>query len=395
MIFSVIRLLFWVSLSGLLYTYFVYPIILLLVYLVVQSYRDLKFLTGRHDRRVLPPTITEAPAVTLIIPAHNEEEHLAEKIANLERIAYTRDKVEIIFVSDGSTDRTNEILKGISDSRVNVILLPERRGKASALNCAVSCAKHDILIFSDASTLFAENTIHELVRHFRSDSVGAVCGSLRFQAGPESEQTEGVYWHYESMLRLMEGRLGSTLTASGALYALRRRAYVPLAPDTVLDDFVTIMNARKLGLSIVYDPEAVGVDFPPTGVSGEFKRRVRLAWGSFCSLKFFLQVPLPWLTRFAFISHKLLRWLVPVMLLLLLSSNIVLLGSYSPSYAAIAAMQLGLYVWALVGFVFRKQVRRIPFAQLGYFLLAMNLALLLGLLRALTGRQQTTWEHAS
>ena len=389
------RILFWISLSGILYTYFVYPALLFALYVGAQTCRDLRFLVSRHNRRISPMAGVEVPSVTLIIPAYNEEQHLAEKLANLKRMEYPQEKIQIIFVSDGSNDRTNSMLEAVSDPKINVILSPERRGKASALNCAVRSANHDILVFSDASTLLAEDALHKLVRHFRLASVGAVCGSVRFHATAESEQTEGVYWRYETMLRLMEARLGSTLTASGALYALRREAYTPLAPETVVDDFVTVMNARKMGFSIVYDPEVVAFDFAPANVSGEFKRRVRLARGSFCCLKFLLRVPLPAFTRFAFVSHKLLRWLVPIMLIILLISNFFLIGAHDDWYAGMAALQLGLYIWAAIGFLCREHMRSVPFAQLGYFFLAMNLAFLVGLFRALLDPPQTAWERIS
>lgn len=388
-------LIFWMSMSGILYTYFFYPIVLLGFYVTAQAYRDLRFLAGRGNRRVAPLVAGEMPSITMIIPAYNEEEHLAEKLANLDRIEYPADKLEIIFISDGSTDGTNSLLEDVSDLKVKVIVLPEHLGKASALNCAVRSATHDILVFSDASTLLAEDALQKLVRHFCSPSVGAVCGSIRFHASAESKQTEGMYWRYESMLRLMEARLGSTLTASGALYALRRDAYVPLTPETVLDDFVTVMNARKMGLAVIYDPEAVAFDFAPSNISGEFTRRARLARGSFGCLSFFLRVPLPWFTRFAFVSHKLLRWLVPIMALMLLTSNLLLIGTHQPWYTGAAALQLALYIWAAIGAVFAKHVRGLPFAQLAYFLLAMNLALLVGLFRALMGRPQTAWQRVS
>ena len=393
--FMIARFLFWTSLLAVTYTYFIYPALLFLLYVVAQVCRDVRFLVGRSDRRVTALTLPNVPGISFIIAAYNEEEHLALKLANLGQILYPSDKTQIIFVSDGSTDRTNSLLQTVSDPRVEVILLPEHQGKASALNCAVRRARHEILVFSDASTLLAEDAPQKLVRHFCSPSVGGVCGAIRFHATAESQQTEGVYWRYENMLRLMEARLGSTLTASGALYALRRNAYVPLTPETVLDDFVTIMNARKMDFSIVYDPEAVGFDFAANSVSGEFTRRVRLARGSFISLKFFLKVHLPWFTRFAFVSHKLLRWLVPVMLLIALGSNFLLISSGNPWYAGIAALQLGLYAWAAAGFLFRENLRGIPFAQLGYFLLAMNAALLVGLFRALSRRQQTAWQRVS
>ena len=132
-----------------------------------------------------------------------------------------------------------------------------------------------------------------LVRHFLNPDLGAACGTLRFEATTASRQTEGIYWRYESILRLMESRLGATLTSSGAFYALRREAWVPLPKETILDDFIVSVNVRKQGYGVVYDPEAVAFDFAPSTVQGEFSRRVRIAMGSFASLNELVRAPLP------------------------------------------------------------------------------------------------------
>jgi cellulose synthase/poly-beta-1,6-N-acetylglucosamine synthase-like glycosyltransferase len=334
----------------------------------------------------------DLPEVTMIVPVYNEEEHLAEKIANLRKTDYPAEKLQAIFVSDGSTDRSNEILSGLQEPRIEVIF-KARGGKPTALNVAVERARGAILIFSDGSTLFEPDAIRMLVRHFSDLKVGAACGALKFAANGESQQTEGVYWQYESMLRLMESRLGATLTASGAIYALRRQAWVPLSNETVLDDLVTPMNARKQGYRVVYDPEAVALDFAPNSVKGEFNRRVRIAVGSFRSLGELVRAPLPGFTRFAFFSHKLMRWIVPQLLLGVLITNLFLLDLRL--YQALFILQMGFYAWAAIGFFFQRQVRRIRFASIGYFLFAMNLAFLVGLIQCLTSRKEAIWQRVN
>jgi cellulose synthase/poly-beta-1,6-N-acetylglucosamine synthase-like glycosyltransferase len=193
------------------------------------------------------------------------------------------------------------------------------------------------------------------------------------------------------MIRLMETRLGATLTASGAAYALRRNAYIPLAPGTVLDDFVIPMNARKAGYRVLYDPEAIATDYAPESIKGEFTRRVRLATGSFASLMFLLRVPMGAFGRFAFVSHKLLRWILPLILCSLLISNIALLRY--PGYVLFGVMQLIFYVWAGFGFLFRERIRNVRFALLAYFLLVMNVAFLVGMFRCLTKREEGVWQR--
>jgi cellulose synthase/poly-beta-1,6-N-acetylglucosamine synthase-like glycosyltransferase len=384
--------LFWTSFTLIVYTYFIYPLILFVCYALAQLRTDLHYLLARRDRRVSAMDGEELSGVTFVIAAYNEEQNLRQKLANLREVDYPSGKLQIVIVSDGSTDATNQILGTVTDPHFEVIELQQRGGKASALNVAVSRASHDLLVFSDASTLFAPDAVRKLVRHFGESSVGAVCGALRFQANAESRQSEGVYWRYESMIRLMEGRLGATLTASGAIYALRREAWLPLAPGTVLDDFVVPVNARRQGYRVLYDPEAVALDFAPSSIKGEFARRVRLAVGSFRSLGDFLRAPLPGFTRFAFVSHKLMRWIVPQLLVGMLVSNIFVL--HHRFYLMFFGFQMAFYAWAAAGYLFQKRMRRVRFAMMGYFLLAMNLAFLVGLFRALT-KKEATWQRVS
>ena len=238
--------------------------------------------------------------------------------------------------------------------RIRCIYLDTRGGKSSALNHAVAQAHHEILIFSDAATRFTPTAVQKLARHFSDPRVGAVCGSLDFEASPESQQTEGIYWTYESMLRLMEARLGATLTASGAIYALRRDCYPRLSADTVIEDLVIPMNARRLGYRVLYDPEAVGTDFAASSVAGEFARRVRVATGSFRALGQVLRTPLDPVTAFAFFSHKLLRWILPFLLIAMLVSSGLLWSQ--PLYRIALLGQLAFYLWAALGFLFRPRM---------------------------------------
>lgn len=384
---------FWVCLFFIAYTYVFYPIVLFIAYVLSQVRRDLQYLTGRRNRRASTLTLEQLPTVTVIVPAYNEQASLPNKILNLHEIDYPAEKLQVVLVSDGSTDRTNEILSSLRDPTIEVVLLPKRKGKSEALNVAASQARHDILVFSDASTLFAPDAVKNLTRHFSNPKVGIVCGALEFERTAESTQTEGVYWRYESMLRLMEARLGATLTASGALFALRRSAFRPLAPETIIEDFVIPMNARNLGYAVVYDPETRAIEFAASSVAGEFTRRVRLAVGSFRALKGFLTTGLDGFTCIAFVSHKLLRWVLPFLLIALLVSNAFLLDK--SLYRAVFLGQMLIFLWACMGFVFRNRMRRVRYALVGYFLLAMNLAFLVGFFRFLFGREEGFWQRVN
>lgn len=384
---------FWLCLLLLAYAYFLYPLLLFLVYALEQLRRDWRYLGARHDRRAPECADAHLPSVSVVIPAYNEEERLPEKIANLRLMDYPRDRMEVIFVSDGSTDGSNAILRALDDPSIRVVFLAGRSGKSAALNHGVAQARNEILILSDAATLFEPDTVRLLVRHFREPKTGVVCGSLRFARSEESRQTEGVYWKYESMLRLMEGRVGATLTASGAVYALRRHCFPALDPATLIEDFVVPMHARRLGYEVVYDPEAVATDFAPASVEGEFARRVRIALGSFRALKELARVPMARFACVALFSHKLLRWVAAFLLIGLLASNAALWAR--PAYRVALAGQLAFYAWAFLGFVFRRRMQRVRYALVGYFLLAMNLAFLVGFVRFLAGREEATWQRVN
>jgi cellulose synthase/poly-beta-1,6-N-acetylglucosamine synthase-like glycosyltransferase len=380
--------LFWISLFLVVYTYALYPLLLFGAYALAQAGRDGRYLLTRRDRRKRGLDASRLPRVSLVVPAHNEEAHLEAKLGSIRAFDYPSDRLEVVFVSDGSTDGTNAILEATRDPGIQTILLPDRGGKARALNRGVQASHGEILVLTDASTLFAPSAVRRLARHFEDPRVGVACGRLSFEAGEESRKTEGVYWSYESLLRAMEGRLGATLTASGAIYAVRREAFRELPPDVILDDFVVPMTARGLGYRVVYDPEAVATDFAAASVAAEYDRRVRLALGSYRALARFARVPLDPVTLWAFISHKLLRWLLPFLMLTLLLSSGAL--ARIPLYGMAFVAQLVFYLWAFAGFLLREHTHSRA-ALVPYYLTAIHLAFLVGFVRYLKGGADGTW----
>jgi cellulose synthase/poly-beta-1,6-N-acetylglucosamine synthase-like glycosyltransferase len=385
---------FWACALLVSYTYILYPAILLLAYALAQARSDLAYLAGgRRDRRTQTPASASLPGISFIVPARNEEKCLEAKLRNIEELDYPAEKMEVVMVSDGSTDRTAEILQSVNDPRFRILLLERREGKANALNRGVALASREILVFSDAATIFAPSSVQKMVRHFTDPRVGAVCGALQFRNAGESAATEGVYWKYESMMRLMEARLGATLNASGAIYAVRADCFTPLPPSTILDDLMIPMNVRKHGRAILYDPEAVAMESAPETVSGEFARRVRIATGSFRALPELLRNPPRGFTLLAFLSHKLLRWVLPFVLIALALSNLLLL--HLPFYRFVCVAQAAFYCCGLAGMVLRERLLRIRFALLPYFLLAMNFAFLVGFFKSLTDRKEAVWAQTS
>ncbi len=382
---------FWGCSLLVVHTYLLYPLFLFAASSGIQMWRDWQYLRGRHDRRRAAHDPLDPPGVSLIIAAYNEERHLPDKLENLRNLDYPKDAIEIIFLSDGSTDRTNEILRGAEGGNLRVIYLAERGGKATAVNEGVKAARHKLLVLSDAATLFAPDAVKKLVRHFTDPRVGVVCGALQFEASAESRQTEGLYWRYECMLRLMESKLGVTLNASGAIYAIRRECFSPIPPGTLVEDLVVPLGARERGFRVGYDPEAKAVDFAPATVAGEFTRRVRIATGSFRALRQILGARLDPLTAFAFISHKLLRWFLPFLLGGMLVTSGALVAS--PLYRILFGAQVAFYVLGAAGFLFRRPLQGVRFVLVPYYLLAMHLAFLVGLFRFLTRPDSAGWRR--
>lgn len=380
---------FWICLGVIGYAYAIYPLAL---WVICRAARLLRNEKGPvvQPCQLRADASDSCPPVSILVAAFNEENHLPAKLQNFDRIDYPSDKLECVVVSDGSTDGTDRILATTKRSGLKWLHLPIRQGKPTALNLAAASACGEILIFSDASTMLAQDAVRRLVGHFTNPRVGVVCGSLDFLRTDESVATEGVYWRYETALRAMEAQIGATLTASGALYALRRSAFRPLAPGVILDDFLIPMTARRLGYRVEYDPEAKAQEVAADSVRGEFMRRVRLAAGSFQSLGTLTRGAMASPAVFwSFLSHKVLRWLAPVFLIGLFAASFALRDKHF--YAMALALQATFFLWALIGWAYRRQLRKVRFALVGYFLVAMNVAFLLGLARSLTGGQAVTW----
>lgn len=378
-----LQVLFWTACGLVLYTYAGYPLLLFLASSAVELRRAWRHLLSPSPGAA--PAAVPLPDVSIVIAAHNEEAEIAGLCASLRALDYPRDRLELILVSDGSTDATDACFERWREPWMHLLRQPVRAGKASALNVGAACARHEILVLLDASTRPHHDTVRRLAHHFTRPEVGVVCGALRFRHHAGSRQTEGAYWSYECLLRLMEGRLGATLTASGALYAVRRSCFPRLRPDAWIEDFLIPMQARRAGLAVVYDPEAWAWEVPAPSLGGEFRRRVRLAVGSFRGLGELLRTPVDGVTRWALLSHKLLRWSVPFFLLFALAASLALWSL--PLYRAFALAQLAMYLLAWAG------SRRHKVARAIYFFLAMNAAFFWGFVLFLFDRKETAWQQ--
>ncbi len=359
---------FIVSAVLLFYVFFGYPIVL---YLISLGY------SRPTKKGVYEPT------VSLIISAYNEAGVIDEKIRNTLAIRYPAEKLEIIVADDGSTDGTDKIVESYGD-KVRLLRVEGRKGKVACQNKSVRMASSEVVVFSDANSMYDKNALVALVSNLYDESVGVVCGELRYVRNDESD--EGLYWKIERFLKRKESAIGSCLGANGAIYAIRRNLYQDLPADAC-SDFVEPFFTYAQGYRVIYESEAFCSEHPGDNAL-EFMRKRRIVSNSFQSLRLILAFLNPF--RFgwyslALWSHKVLRWYAFLFLALVLLVNFFLLDYLLFKY--VLALQLCFYGLALVGFFSRAKPFSIPF----YFM-AVNLASLLAFIDFLFGRKVTAWE---
>jgi cellulose synthase/poly-beta-1,6-N-acetylglucosamine synthase-like glycosyltransferase len=350
----VIESLFWLSLAVVAYAYVGYPLLLWLLSLV-----------WRREPIASPLRDSATPTATLIVPVHNERRIIASKLANTRMLEYPEGQLEVIFVSDGSTDGTDDVIRASSDGRTHFIVLPERRGKSAALNVALARSRGDIVVFSDASIMLSPNALLEIVRPFQLPSVGCVSGEDHILGAGG----EGMYGRYELFLRRQESRLHSIVGASGSFFAMRRSLCEPFVP-TLAPDFASVLATVRQGFRAITNAEAVGTMVAVVAVRDEFNRKVRTVLRGITTLGHHLGLLNPvayGFFAFELFSHKLLRWLVPLFLLCALVTNAIL-ATASPFYLTLLCLQVGFYGLSLVSIVpFRFLSHSLPVAISVYF----------------------------
>jgi cellulose synthase/poly-beta-1,6-N-acetylglucosamine synthase-like glycosyltransferase len=371
------ELVFLVSATAIVYSYGIYPLLLALV-------------PTRPRKQSSEPA--EWPPVSVVISVYNEEKHIALRIDNLLALDYPSDKLEILIGSDGSTDGTNEFVRDASDPRVKLHAFPQRNGKPGVLNRLVPLARGELLVFSDANAMFATDALRKLVRHFSDARIGGACGRLVLH-GDKSETDEGPYWKLETYLKTRESALDSCLGANGAIYAIRKSCWPGIPDNTFVDDFVIGMRVREQGLRVIYDTEAVAAEELPQSVGHEMTRRIRIGAGDFQALLLCWRSLLPWrgVYVWSFWSHKVLRWMAPFFMITALVSSIALL--HHSLFAVLLVLQLSFYGLALLGAVMGK--RKIVLLSAPHYFVIINLALLLGFFRFVTGTQQAAWKRTA
>jgi len=375
------EIIFWVTLTLLIHSYLVYPVSLPFIFFFY------------HPKRVINSAF--CPKVTIIIAAFNEEKIITQKIDNCLSLDYPPENLEILVGSDGSSDRTVALLQAYtSKCNLRVFDFKSRRGKAAVLNDLIASASGDYLLFCDANTLFLKNTARKLLANFSDEKIGLVCGRLvlRDSTGTSLGQGESLYWTFESELKLLEGKLGVVMGANGGVYALKK-SLVPRLPEhrTTMDDFFIAAHVLNKGYTVTYEPLAIGSEETSVDKFGEFRRKIRIGQANANQLFHYLKLlnPLRPLVAYCFFSHKLIRWLGPVLMVILLPTNFLLAQPFSlgKTYGFFLILQSAFYILALIGTIANKQNIKIPlFISIPYYFLAMNLALILGTLKAIFTR---------
>lgn len=370
-------IIFWACVGGVFYAYVGYPLVLLAA-------------SRAFGRDPVPPQADQLPTLSLLICAHNEEDVIGQRIENALAMDYPRDRLEIVIASDGSSDRTVEIARGYLARGVRVLDFRERGGKSATLNAAFPHLRGDVVLLSDSNTFTEMSAARMLVRWFVDPAVGVVCGRLVLTDPSTGANADGAYWRYETFLKRKEARLGALLGANGAIYAIRRGLFVPLRPDTIVDDFVLPLLARlRGGCRIVYDTDAVAHEESAPDTAGEFRRRARIGAGAFQAVGMLWPVLDPrhgWLA-FCFLSHKLMRWACPFFMIGALVTSLLL--SASPLYLAALGGQTLFYAGGM--WAGRSSVNVAKPLRLAAMFVGMNAALLVGFVRWSRGTQGGTW----
>lgn len=371
---------FWLSVGALVYTFGGYAVLMTLL----ARWR-------RHPVCAAPIT----PSVSLIIPAYNEEAIIAEKLENTFALDYPRELLEIIVVTDGSDDRTPDIVREYATRGVRLLHQPERRGKIAAMNRAVPYASGEVLVFSDANAMVEPQALRALVANFADPQVASVGGvkQIRTSASVQA-RGESAYWRYEAYLKKLDSQVNTAIGAIGELFAIRRELYRPLAEDLIIEDFVMTMELVARGWRVAYEPAAVTWEDASPSLRGEWRRRTRMAAGGFQvmgRLKEMLN-PLHSFAAFQFFSHKVLRWLAPFFMLGAFFANLGLL--HLPFYRVLFALQMIFYALAFGGGVMQIFNIRLWFLQMPFYCCFANATSLGGFYKFVTNTQPATWTKA-
>ncbi len=370
--------LFWLTFSVVVYTYLLYPLGL--------------FIRGRFFRHTFRKAEVNA-RISILIAAHNEAGAIKEKLDNLLGVQYPRDRLEILVASDGSTDGTDEIVQEYAPHGIRLLSLP-RVGKADALNAAVAASSGDILVFTDANSMFAPNALQELVSPFADPKIGGVAGNQVYQKTAGANQSEHSYWNFDRLLKSFQSMAGNAISATGAIYAIRRDLFQPIPPG-VTDDFITSTRVIAQGYRLVFAPQAIAYEPATKSNDAEFARKVRITTRGLQAVLTMRSLMNPFHYGFYAVqmfTHKVLRRLVVFPLIVLLVASISL-WYHGWFYDLMILGQSAFYGSALAGFLLRSSsLGRMKLLSLPFYFCMVYSAALLATINLVRGRKIDRWE---
>ena len=390
-----LKILFWAMLLIVFYTYLGYGILL---YIIIRLKR--LFLGNPNPRKTVLPPDAQLPEITLLICAYNEEEVVAEKMANTLAIDYPKEKFHIMWVTDGSNDHTNELLSAYPE--VDLVFSPERRGKSAALKHGLQELKTRYVAFTDANTMLNTGAIKEIARLFMDPTVGCVSGEKRVAAKKGTDmaaQGEGLYWKYESTLKRWDSELYSAMGAAGELYAMDATMVRNVPDEALLDDFMMSMYVVEDGKRIAYTSEAYAQEYGSANIFEESKRKRRIAAGGLQSIWWLRSLLNPFkqpIVTFQYVSHRVLRWSVtPVAMVILFIVNVILtLMGAGRFYSIVLILQTLFYLMAFIGWLTSRYGHRNKLLYTIYYFVFMNINVFRGMVYLRTHGKSGAWEKA-
>jgi len=382
---------FWISVLLVFYTFFGYGVLL---YFLVRIKRILK--PGRRPQLAF----SEMPTCTLIVAAYNEKDLIEEKIMNTLSLRYPEEKLELVFVTDGSSDGTNDIVAKYH--QIKLLHSSERKGKISAVHRAVADVGSEVIVFTDANTFLNQDALLFICRHYADPKVGAVAGEKRVTIDATADATagEGFYWKYESKLKAWDSELYSVVGAAGELFSVRKTQYEPVPSNAILDDFMISMRIAEKGFVIVYEPEAYAQENTSANIKEELKRKIRIAAGGIQSVIWLKALLNPFrfpLLSFQYISHRVLRWTItPLFMITAFILNLIIVFQDGGNlYLGLMVGQILFYLSAYLGKLMEERKLRVKILFIPYYFCVMNYAVFAGLFRFFLGRQSVVWEKAA
>lgn len=389
------EIVFWILLLIVFYTFAGYAILLTILLPVKRL--------ASPEKQIQRSDCPGLPRVCMFMAAYNEINYVAAKVTNLLSLDYPADKIQFLWITDGSDDGTPDLLKKYPQMEVHH--LQERKGKIHAMNRGMQFVEAPVVIFSDSNTILCKDAIRVIVDTFNDPKVGCIAGEKRIvnhKADDAAGAGENIYWKFESWIKRMDSQLNSAVGAVGELFAIRTELYTEVESDTILDDFIISLRIAEKGYRIAYTPQAYAIETASVNVSEELKRKIRIAAGGLQTIGRLKELLNPfrfgWLS-FQYISHKVLRWtMAPLALFSLLIVNFLIIlkkeSQIIDFYLVFFYFQLFMYFLALIGWLFERYKIRFKALFIPFYFVAMNYASIKGMLRFFKGKQSVNWEKS-